>query len=133
MNKIRELYIRFNNSKGKKIEIGVLIAYIVLKIIVISFHEPWFDENQAWLIAKSASITDVITKIPHNEGHPPLWHLIIMPFAKAGLPMDLTLKILVSVFTTICIALILFKSPFKRIIRVAIPFTYFFFYHIFSL
>lgn len=128
MNKIRELYIRFNNSKGKKIEIGVLLAYIVLKIIVISFHEPWFDENQAWLIAKSASITDVITKIPHNEGHPPLWHLIIMPFAKAGVPMDLTLKILVSVFTTICIALILFKSPFKRIIRVAIPFTYFFFY-----
>lgn len=128
MNKIKKLYIRFNNSKGKKIEIGVLIAYIVLKIIIISFHEPWFDENQAWLIAKSASLMDILTKIPHDEGHPPLWHLIIMPFAKAGLPMELTLKLLVSVFTTICIALILFKSPFKRIIRVAIPFTYFFFY-----
>jgi len=46
------------------------------------FHEPWFDEVQAWMIARCATIKELLTVIPHYEGHPPLWHMILMPIVE---------------------------------------------------
>ena len=57
----------------------------------IVFHEPWFDEAQSWAIARSGTIKEILFEIPHYEGHPPLWHLILVPFAKLGAPYELSL------------------------------------------
>ena len=70
----------------------VLIIYISGLIFVGCFHEPWFDESQAWLIARCVSFKELFTYVPHYEGHPPLWHLILSVFAKNGAPFDLTIK-----------------------------------------
>jgi hypothetical protein len=119
-----------NNKKINKYipEVLALILYMVCMIIIMYFHEPWFDEAQAWLIARDASIKEILFVLPHYEGHPPIWHLILLPFAKIGAPFELSIKAVSLTFCSIAMGLFIFKSPFKRIIRLTIPFTYFFFY-----
>ncbi len=113
---------------GKKLEICVLILFVVSHIIVTIFHEPWFDEAQAWQIARCASLKDIIFTIPHYEGHPALWHLILMFPAKLGLPYELSLKTIQGIFISLCVLLVEFKAPFARWFKLLLPFTFFFFY-----
>lgn len=117
----------FSMKRGKA-EIIALLLYVVGVSVISYFHEPWFDEAQAWQIARCASIKDILFKIPHYEGHPQLWHLVLAPFAKLGAPYEFTLSAINITFCTAAVALILFKSPFPKIVRCLIPFSYFFFY-----
>ncbi|MBP5581687.1 MAG: hypothetical protein J6X85_07890 [Ruminococcus sp.] len=106
----------------------VFLIYTAGIITVTAFHELGFDECQAWLIAKSAPYKDILTYIPHYEGHPPLWHLILSVFAKNGAPPDLTLKAVNTVFSAGAMALLIFRSPFPKIVRRLLPFNFYFFY-----
>lgn len=106
----------------------VLAIYTVGLIVISCFHELTFDESQAWLIAKCASYKEILTYIPHYEGHPPLWHLILSVFAKNGVPVDLSLKAVNITFSTAAMALLIFRSPFPKAVRFILPFTYYFFY-----
>ena len=112
----------------KKAEILVLILFSILYVVVTYFHEPWFDEAQAWQIAKCASLKELIFEIPHYEGHPALWSLILAIPAKLGIPFEIGLKAVGMLFSIVSIWLILFKMPYPRIMRLIIPFTYFIFY-----
>ena len=60
----------FNKLKEKRIELFVFLIYVVGYILISAFHEPWFDEAQAWQIAKCANIKDILFEIPHYEGLP---------------------------------------------------------------
>lgn len=116
------------SKKRGKAELTVFIAYILLAAVIGFFHEPWFDEIQAWQIARSASYRDIIFSVCHYEGHPPLWYLLLSPFAKLGAPFELSIK---AVNLSICAAavwLILYRSPFPKLVRCVIPFTFYFFY-----
>ena len=106
----------------------VLFLYIAAMAMVSVFHEPWFDEAQSWLIARDASIRDILFYIPHYEGHPPLWHLYLALFAKTGVPYELGIKFAVMPLNAIAMGLVLFKAPFPKIYRFAIPFTFYFFF-----
>lgn len=110
------------------VEIVILIIYSSLLALVMYYHEPWFDEAQAWLIARDATISELFKSITHYEGHPPLWFLILMPLAKSGVPFEIGLKSINFVIVLISITLFIFKAPFNRIYRCTVPFTYFFFY-----
>lgn len=109
-------------------EILTLCLYMILMSIIMYFHEPWYDEAQAWLIARDASLKEILFELPHYEGHPPIWHLILLPFAKLGAPYELSLKFVSLTFSSIAVGLFIFRSPFERKIKLLIPFTYFFFY-----
>lgn len=109
-------------------EVIASITYLIGHVIIGFFHEPWYDEAVAWQIARCASIKDILFEIPHYEGHPPLWHIILLPFAKLGAPYELSLCIVSLIFAGVACCLIIWKSPFPRIIRLLLPFTYFFFY-----
>ena len=127
-NKIVNLNRKLENIKSRKPEILVLVLYCVLHIIISIFHEPWFDEAVAWQISKVANIKDILFEIPHYEGHPPLWHLVLLPFAKLGAPYEFSLSFVSLIFTGLTMYLILFKSPFPRLIKLLLPFNYFMFY-----
>lgn len=116
------------SRKVGKAEILALLLYILGVIAVSCFHEPWFDEAQAWQIARSASLYEILFEVPHYEGHPQLWHLILMPFAKLGFPFRATLSAVNLTFSAGAAALLVFRAPFPKIVRCLIPFTYFFFY-----
>ena len=72
--------------KCGKAEMIALIIYIAGLIFISCFHELWFDEAQAWDIAKTASYHKILFEVPHYEGHPQLWHLLLSVFAKTALP-----------------------------------------------
>ncbi len=107
---------------------AALLLYGILLSILMLFHEPWFDEAQAWLISRDASIGDILFLRPHYEGHPPLWHLLLALPAKLGLPYEPSLKVTQFVFAAALVWVILFLSPFPRPLRLGLPFTYFFLY-----
>lgn len=115
-------------KKDKLTDLFVLCLYAAGIIFVSCFHELWFDETQAWLIARCASYKEMFTYIPHYEGHPPLWHLLLSVFAKNGAPVDFTLKAINTIFSVTAMALLIFRSPFPKIVRYVLPFTFYFFY-----
>lgn len=102
--------------------------FIALYVLLAFFHEPMYDEAQAWMIAKDASWYELFFEIPHYEGHPPLWHLILALFAKSGIPFDIGLRIPGAIFSIATAALIIFKSPFPKPVKYALPFTYYMFF-----
>lgn len=116
------------SKKHGKCDVITLIIYLLGVCTVSFFHEPWFDEAQAWAIARSGTIKEILFEIPHYEGHPPLWHLILVPFAKLGAPYELSLAAVNIFFMTLAVAVLLFKSPFPKLIRCLLPFNFFLFY-----
>lgn len=117
----------FSKEHGK-CDVITLIIYLLGVCTVSFFHEPWFDEAQAWAIARSGTIKEILFEIPHYDGHPPLWHLILAPFAKLGAPYELSLAAVNIFFMTLAVAVLLFKSPFPKLIRCLLPFNFFLFY-----
>lgn len=128
VNRIKKFAYKIDKIPKMRLEIVILMIYIGLQCMMIYFHEPWFDEAQAWDIARDGSLKEILFEVTHYEGHPALWHLILMPFAKIGCEFNVTISIINLVFMAGSVALILFISPFPRIIRVILPFTYFFAY-----
>ena len=115
-------------KKGKVAEIIAFTAFIILSVVMFIFHEPWYDEIQAWMVATDASIGEMIFTLPHYEGHPPFWTLILAIFAKTGVPMEIGLRIPNLIFVGLAAFLVIFKAPFKKWIRCMVPFSYFLFY-----
>ena len=126
--KIKNAYDFFDRSEGRIVEWTVLSVYLVLLGVILYFHEPWYDEAQAWLIARDGSWKDILTVIPHYEGHPPFWFCFLAVFAKLGAPFELTIKLITVLINGTVIWVLLFRSPFPRILRITLPFTYFAFY-----
>lgn len=113
---------------GKAPEILALLVYAAAHLSMALVHEPFFDEAEAWQIARSATLKTLLLETTHYEGHPPLWHLVLMPLAKAGAPYELSLTLVSLAFMGAAVFLILWYAPFPRLVRLLLPFTYFFFY-----
>lgn len=114
--------------QDKKMEWIVFFIFAVVYIVISSFHEPWFDEAQAWQIAKGPSLKEILFVIPHYEGHPPLWYLILMIPARLGIPFEIGLKTIGFLISAASVWLLLFRSRMPRIVRIMVPFSFFFFY-----
>lgn len=125
---IQKLNTKVEGISGNLPEILLITAYAVGHLLMALVHEPWFDEAEAWQIARCVTLKTLFGQATHYEGHPPLWHLILMPFAKLGAPYELSLTLISLVFTVAAVGLILWKSPFPRLVRWILPFTYFLFY-----
>ena len=123
-----ETKARLLSRETGRAELCVLLGYILGVIVIGIFHEPWFDEAQAWSIARTASYHDIIFEVGHYEGHPPLWYLLLSPFAKLGAPYELSLKAVNLVICAAAVWVILYRSPFPKVVRCMIPFSFFFFY-----
>jgi hypothetical protein len=117
-----------NTSKKHILESGTLLLYATLLAVVSYYHEPWFDEAQAWLIARDSSLFDMIWHVMRYEGHTPLWHLALFIPAHLGLPFELGLKTVGFIFAALSAFVFIRYSPFPLAIRLLTPFTYFLFY-----
>jgi len=110
------------------VEIIAFGVFLILSVVMFVYHEPWYDEIQAWMVASDASFGEMIFTLPHYEGHPPIWTLILSIFAKTGVPMEIGLRIPTLLFSATAAFLVIFKAPFKKWIRCLIPFSYYLFY-----
>lgn len=105
-----------------------LVAYMALLALVMSRHEPWFDEAEAWLMARDLSLADLLFGWLRYEGHLPVWYLLLALPAKLGVPYEWGLKAVEWLCAAAAAAVLLLRSPFPRVVRLALPFTYFLFY-----
>lgn len=65
--------------------LGVYLCFLIVYLVLGSFHEQWRDEGQAYMLAAhSASIGEMLENLGY-EGHPPLWYLILRVGAATGL------------------------------------------------
>lgn len=106
------------------------IAYILFCIGIITlsfFHEPRFDEFQAWAISKE-SLKNILFLIPHYECHLPLWFLILKCFSFFNVNPEIGIKIPNLCFMMGAIYLLIFKSPFSKTLKLTLPFTFYLFY-----
>lgn len=103
----------------------VFVAYVIVVCTVMCFHEPWFDEAQAWLIARDCSWRELFTVRTHYEGHPPLWWMMLAIPAKLGVPYEIGLKTLNLVCAALMIWLLEFKTKLPEALKGILPFSYF--------
>lgn len=115
-------------TKGRRPEWITWGFFIALLLFAMHMHEPWFDEIQAWFIAKDAPWHDLLWVLPHYEGHPPFFHLLLAIPARLGISGRLGLHCIGALFSIASAYLIIFKSPFPRVARLTLPFSYFLFY-----
>ena len=120
---VRSLPSRFASERSKAL--AAFVLYTIVIAIGALVHEPWWDEAQAWLIARDAPIADLYLRHVAYEGHPPLWHLLLAIPAKASLPYG-SLKVVAALAALLGVYLLLFRLTFvPLIIRLLVPFTFF--------
>lgn len=111
----------------KKINIIVFIIFAFLALVIGINHEPWADEAQSWIIARDASVSEIIWDVSRYEGTFPLWFLTIKLFISLGLKYEyfFVIPIIISL-----IGLLVFLKGVKAptIVKILVPFTYYIFY-----
>lgn len=111
-----------NWIKQNKINLVIMFLYSICSLIILIFHESWRDEAQQWLIVRDLDFLGIIKQMRY-EGHFLVWYIIIMPFAKLGLPYE-TIKIISWIIVNVSVWLILKKSPFKWWIKTLFIFSF---------
>ena len=105
---------------------AVVLAFSLLTFFVGSAHEPWADEAQAWLIARDATLHNLLFQLPHAELNPSLWHLLLI-IPSTYLSYE-ALRYIALFFGILGVVIFVYYSPFPKSIKVILPFTYFIFY-----
>ncbi len=115
-----------NEEKNKQLYRIVFAIYCIAVLFGVMNHEPWGDEAQAWLIARDNNMAGIFNTLP-AEGHPPLWYLVLFPFAQLGVPHHI-INFLSGGVMIAAVYLLLFKTKMHPLLKLALPFSYFFFY-----
>lgn len=113
-----------NNNLKNKLLWFLFIAFLVITLWGLINHAPWRDEAQAWLIVRDLPFSGVIQQMSY-EGTPPLWHLILFPLAKLGLPYE-SILVVHYLLALAIVFIFLFHSPLPKIIKILLPFNYYF-------
>ncbi len=105
----------------------IVAVHAVISIAGVLHHEPWRDEAQAWFIARDCPDLSSLVRLAGYEGHTILWHLVLMPLARSGLPFLSASLVHIGI---ILAALILFlrNAPFSLHQKALFVFGYYVLY-----
>lgn len=104
-----------------KVNILIFVLWCAISLFALFHHEMWRDETQVWCLVRDMNFADLFAAT-RTEGHPMLWYLFVMPFAKFGLPVE-TMQLLSFLFVAVAVLFLLFKSPFNTVQKVLITFS----------
>jgi hypothetical protein len=111
----------------------VFAVYAILSAWAMAHHELWSDEVHSWDIAKSSSNFGDLLARSRYEGHPPGWYSILWIITRFTHQIA-WMQVVQWTIACSVVFLTLFYSPFPTIIKILIPFGYYFLfeYAIFS-
>lgn len=112
----------------KAFYICIFAVSVIIPFIMVFLHEDWRDEGQSWFMAKELSIGGLLSDAKY-EGHPILWHIILMPFAKAGMPI-ITMNFISVIICSIGSYFLIFKVRLNNLFKTMLvisPFTLYLF------
>jgi hypothetical protein len=122
---ITRLALSFHRSV-EKISVGLALAlYAALLAYMIPRHEPWADEAQAWELAKSLSLKSLFGTYIHYEGSPGLWHALLWMLSRMHVTYS-GMHWIAGLIALAAMALLTIAAPFPLLLRLLLPFTYFF-------
>ena len=103
---------------------GVLVAYAVVVLWTLRYHEKWADEAQAWLIARDLDLQTIWFHELRYEGSPGLWHTILWVAQHVFHAGYGALGYIGTAFAIGGVAVMVFCAPFPRYVRWPLAFTY---------
>ena len=127
VDNLRAMESTFHESQVRRSAWIIAITFFLLGALCLSHHEMWRDEIQAWLLARdSNSVPNLFANLKY-EGHPGLWHLLLMPLTRIShSPTAMqALHLLVATSTVYVFAR---YSPFTTVQKLLFSFGYFPFY-----
>lgn len=104
----------------------VITIYVLITVLRVLNHQPWFDEAHAWHIAQEKNLLEVIQLMP-VEGHTFIWYLLLMPFAKTNFHYPWPMFILNYTFALVSVIILWKKAPLHNITKTIITFSFPFF------
>lgn len=104
------------------VAVAVLLVWSALTLLLVGAHEPWRDEADPWLVARDRSPAEAIALAPY-VGTPVLWHLSLMPLAKAGFPYA-SMNVWNWALGVVAVGLIVFGAPWPLPVSTAVIFTF---------
>jgi hypothetical protein len=108
-------------ARGERILlVAVWAAQLALLLFAAAHHEAWRDEADVWLFARDAAPGAWRSFFQHS-GSPPLWHLLVMPLARAGLPYA-SMTLLNVAIVSAGVALFLRFAPLPLALKLIFPF-----------
>ncbi len=114
-------------KKSNYFLVCVFILYLLFNAVLLWRHEMWRDEINVWLMGRDLSIVELFREIKY-QGHPCLWYLLIMPFAKTGLPCRV-MGIISFAIMSLGAWLYLWKAPINNFVKAVTLFSPIFTYY----
>jgi hypothetical protein len=109
------------------VQAAALLAYAAWVIAIALHHEAWFDEMQAWLLARDTGLGMLVGHYVRYEATPALWHVILWFAVRAGLPFSAIWTL--SATCAIAGAVIVVRcAPFPLGLRLGLLASYFYGY-----
>lgn len=117
-----------NVSPSAKIILWLAFGvYVFVACYTMLHHELWGDELHSWNMAKTSNTFLELMQNRRYEGHPPVWHIILWLITRFTHNPEY-MQWLHLCIAAMAVYLVLFRSPLPLIIRILIPFGYYFLY-----
>lgn len=114
-------------EQNKYIYLCIYLLYLIFNIVLLCRHEMWRDEINVWLMGRDLSVVQLFQEIKY-QGHPCLWYLLIMPFAKLGISCRI-MGIISLLIMSVAAYLYLFKAPMNIVVKAVTLFSPIFTYY----
>jgi hypothetical protein len=98
-------------------------AHLGIALAVAPHHEPWRDEADVWLLLRDGAVSSWWSYFRHS-GSPGLWHLMLAPIVRAGLPYVAMTYLNVGI-VSIGVAIFLRWAPLPLPLKILLPFGVF--------
>jgi hypothetical protein len=105
-------------------ELVAVLAFAATVWFTIVHHEPWADDAQAWQLARSLSLRELFQTYIRYEASPGLWHFLLWILIRVHVSYA-GLHWICGGIAVAATALLVFKSPFPRYLKLMLPFTFF--------
>jgi hypothetical protein len=105
----------------------VFAVYLVIASFTMMHHELWGDELHSWNMAKTSNNFLELIQNRRYEGHPPVWHIILWTITRFTHNPEY-MQWLHLCIAVVAVYFVLFRSSLPFIIRMLIPFGYYFLY-----
>lgn len=119
--------IRSNCRRSGLENMAILIVWSGLVLYQTSVHVMWRDEVRAFSIALSGDSFGEMLRALHGEGHPAVWYLLLRS-AHHILNTYLALPIVAFLVAAGAVSLLIFRSPFPRLVLIALVGSHCFLY-----
>lgn len=100
-----------------------IIFWVIITLIRLINHQPWYDEALAWILVKDFQFGSILESLKY-EGHFFVWYLMLLPFAKLNLWYPYSMLFLNWIFCFLAVILLWQKAPFNNWLKALITFSF---------